>query len=221
MDKLSIVYQNHDQEYDIAQRFIGTSVFRTELLIRIRRYAELKAPVLICGESGTGKELVAGAIHELSGARSGPFIPLNCGAVPESLAESELFGHTRGAFTGAVNSQPGICEQAAGGSLFLDEIGELPLTIQSKFLRFLEDGTMRRLGDEKTSFVRTRIIAATNRPLESLVSSGIGFTRTELRAMDDRPSYRACAERSGRTTQRAARQQSSGDPVLPVPHRRP
>jgi len=172
MEKLAVLYQKHDPEQAVAARFVGASDFRRDILKRIKRYARLKAPVLICGESGTGKELVAEALHELGPVADGPFVAVNCGAIPESIAESELFGHSRGAFTGAVNSQTGLFEQAGGGSLLLDEVGELPIMIQSKLLRFLENGMIRRLGDEKTSFVPSRIIAATNRPLESLIAAG-------------------------------------------------
>jgi DNA-binding NtrC family response regulator len=151
-------------------------VGRTAVMLELARLMRLVAPrsatVLIEGETGTGKEVVAKAIHALS-ARSGkPFVVLNCAAIPESLLEAELFGHTRGAFTGAVQSRTGRIEAAHGGTLFLDEIGEMPLPLQAKMLRFLECGEIQRVGDNDTMRVDVRVIAATHQALEERASVG-------------------------------------------------
>jgi transcriptional regulator with GAF, ATPase, and Fis domain len=128
--------------------------------------------VLIEGETGTGKEVVAKAVHRLS-ARSGkPFVVLNCAAIPEALLEAELFGHTRGAFTGAVQSRTGRIEAAHGGTLFLDEIGEMPLALQAKMLRFLESGELQRVGDNEVLRVDVRVVAASHQPLAKRAKEG-------------------------------------------------
>ncbi len=145
-----------------------------ELFMRISQYARSDASVLVQGESGTGKELVARAIHDASPRASGPFIVVDCGALPEHLLEAELFGHTRGAFTGAVSSRAGAFEAADGGTVFLDEIGELPLAMQPKLLRVLESKTVRRLGEVQHRKVDVRFVSATHRDLQQLVASG-GF----------------------------------------------
>lgn len=128
--------------------------------------------VLILGESGTGKELLAQAMHQESSRAEAPFIAINCAALPEQLAESELFGHRKGAFTGATTNSPGRIRAAAGGTLFLDEIAELPLNIQAKLLRFLESGECQSLGDTRPSNVDVRIVAATHRDLYQMVQEG-------------------------------------------------
>jgi two-component system, NtrC family, nitrogen regulation response regulator NtrX len=138
----------------------------------IARVAPVPSTVLITGESGSGKELVARELHWLGRHPTGPFIPINCAALPENLVESELFGHERGAFTGAVNSRKGAFEAADGGTLFLDEIGELPLAAQAKLLRVLEDKVVTRVGSTRGIPVTTRVVAATNRNLEERVRAG-------------------------------------------------
>ncbi|ADW68534.1 sigma 54-interacting transcriptional regulator [Granulicella tundricola] len=145
---------------------VGESAAMRELARMIRLVAPRSATVLIEGETGTGKEVVAKAVHRLSARAGKPFGVLNCAAIPESLLEAELFGHTRGAFTGAVQSRTGRIEAANGGTLFLDEIGEMPLALQAKMLRFLEYGELQRVGDNETMRVDVRVIAATHQPLE-------------------------------------------------------
>jgi len=157
---------------------VGQSAIMLELARVIRLVAPRKATVLIEGETGTGKEVVARALHRLSTRSSKPFVVLNCAAIPEALLEAELFGHTRGAFTGAVQSRTGRIEAAHGGTLFLDEIGEMPLALQSKMLRFLESGELQRVGDNDTVKVDVRVIAATHQQLEK--RSGDGSFRLDL-----------------------------------------
>ena len=157
---------------DLANRgflgeMVGASKAMQQVFHLIRQVAPSTASVMISGESGTGKELVAREIHQLSPRRNQPFVAINCAALPESLIESELFGHEKGAFTGAIDRRPGCFEQAHGGTLFLDEIGEMPLGTQSKLLRVLEERQVRRLGGKAEIEVDTRIVAATNRPLEA------------------------------------------------------
>lgn len=151
---------------------IGDGPAMRELAHLIRLVAPRNAAVLIEGETGTGKEVVASAIHRLSNRAHKPLTVLNCAAIPESLLEAELFGHTRGAFTGAVQSRTGRIEAAHGGTLFLDEIGELPLALQAKLLRFLECGEIQRVGDNEVTRVDVRILAATHRDLEQRVVDG-------------------------------------------------
>jgi two-component system response regulator AtoC len=143
-----------------------------DLFRTVRRIAEFKTTVIIDGESGTGKELVARALHRLSPRSSGPFIAVNCGAIPDTLLESELFGHRKGAFTDANRDRKGLFEEASGGTLFLDEIGELPLGLQVKLLRVLQEGEVRRLGDTQDVKVDVRVVAATARDLAAEVSRG-------------------------------------------------
>jgi DNA-binding NtrC family response regulator len=144
---------------------VGESAGMVEMARMVRLVAPRSTAVLIEGETGTGKELVAKAVHLLSKRASKPFVVLNCAAIPESLLEAELFGHTRGAFTGAVQSRMGRIEAAHGGTLFLDEIGEMPLALQPKMLRFLESGELQRVGDNETMRVDVRVIAATHQHL--------------------------------------------------------
>jgi two-component system, NtrC family, response regulator AtoC len=142
-------------------------IFRT-----ISKIADFKTTVLLTGESGTGKELVARAIHKRSSRADAPFVAINCGAIPENLLESELFGHKRGAFTDASSDRRGLFEEANGGTLFLDEIGELPLNLQVKLLRVVQEDSIRRLGDSKDIVVNVRLIAATHRDLAADVKAG-------------------------------------------------
>jgi len=144
-----------------------------DLFRTVRKIAEFKTTVLIGGESGTGKELIARAIHRLSPRVQAPFIAVNCGAIPDNLLESELFGHRKGAFTDANRDRKGLFEEASGGTLFLDEIGELPLGLQVKLLRVLQEGEVRRLGDSQDIRVDVRVVAATARDLVAEVSRGV------------------------------------------------
>lgn len=151
---------------EFLPEMVGTSAAMKELGRLVRLVAPRSTAVLIEGETGTGKELVAKALHRLSSRANKPFLVLNCAAIPEALLEAELFGHTRGAFTGAVRSRVGRIEAADGGTMFLDEIGEMPLALQAKMLRFLECGELQRVGDNEPSYVDVRVIAATHQPLE-------------------------------------------------------
>lgn len=151
---------------------VGESEPMRELARLIRLVSPRSTTVLIEGETGSGKEVVAKAIHRLSDRAGKPFVVLNCAAIPESLLEAELFGHTRGAFTGAVQSRTGRIEAAHGGTLFLDEIGEMPLALQAKMLRFLECGELQRVGDNEMTRVDVRILAATHQPLEKRSAEG-------------------------------------------------
>jgi DNA-binding NtrC family response regulator len=152
--------------------FVGNSPVMRQFTRLIRLVAPRRTPVLIEGATGTGKELTARAIHRLSPRAKRPMVVLNCAAIPEALLEAEVFGHTRGAFTGAVSSRIGRVEAAHGGTLFLDEIGEMPLQLQSKLLRFLECGELQRVGENDSIQVDVRVIAATNQPLAQRVKEG-------------------------------------------------
>jgi DNA-binding NtrC family response regulator len=157
---------------------VGNAQCMREISRRIRLVAPRSTPVLIEGPTGSGKELVAEALHRLSTRNRKPFIAINCAAIPEALLEAELFGHTRGAFTGAVQGRVGRIEAADGGTLFLDEIGEMPLALQAKLLRFVECGELQRVGDNEAVKVDVRIIAATHRPLAK--HAGEGAFRSDL-----------------------------------------
>ncbi len=151
---------------------IGKSEVMQEVLDLVERFANGKTTVLICGESGTGKERIAKALHYSGDRANGPLVTLNCGALPENLIESELFGYVKGAFTGADSDKTGLIEGANAGTLFLDEIGELPMILQPKLLRVLQDKVVRRIGAHREEPVNVRFVAATNRDLESEVEAG-------------------------------------------------
>jgi DNA-binding NtrC family response regulator len=154
------------------QELVGNAACMLEISRRVRLVAPRMTPVLIEGPTGSGKELVAEALHRLSTRSRKPFVAINCAAIPEALLEAELFGHTRGAFTGAVQGRVGRIEAADGGTLFLDEIGEMPLSLQAKLLRFVECGELQRVGDNEPVRVDVRILAATHRPLAEHAQTG-------------------------------------------------
>ncbi len=162
--------QHVECEFDFSN-LIGNSPAMKSLFQQIKKAAETNATVMITGESGTGKELIAKAIHFNSNRKTKALVTVDCGSIPTNLLESELFGHAKGAFTGADQLKRGLCEAANDGSLFLDEIGELPLDLQSKLLRLLQESTIRRIGDIKEIHLNLRVIAATNRNLEEEVRS--------------------------------------------------
>ncbi len=153
-------------------RLLGTSQAMEQVRDMIGRVARSQAPVHICGESGTGKELVARMIHESGGRRAGPFVAVNCGAIPTELMESELFGHKRGSFTGAVADKKGLVQSAEGGTLFLDEVADLPLHMQVKLLRVVQEKTVRPVGEAREETVDVRILSATHKSLADLVAQG-------------------------------------------------
>jgi transcriptional regulator with GAF, ATPase, and Fis domain len=174
---------------------VGSSASMQRVFRLVDRLADSEVPVVIYGESGTGKELVARAIHEAGARADKPFVAENCGAIPETLLESVLFGHARGAFTGAQAARPGLFEAADGGTIFLDEIGETSPAMQTKLLRVLQEGEVRRLGETKPRKVSVRVIAASNRNLEAMVEAGsfrqdlfyrINVVKLELPSLRDR-----------------------------------
>jgi len=187
MDQLGLVLQRCvymaelEQEYramqhsarpDVFENMIGANPQMQAVFDMIRKVAPTSAPVLILGESGTGKEMVAQALHHLSSRSSGPFVAINCNTIPENLLESELFGHEKGAFTGADAQRKGHIESAAGGTLFLDEIGELPASVQIKLLRFLQEKCFQRVGGRQEIQSDARVLAATNRNLRESAADG-------------------------------------------------
>jgi DNA-binding NtrC family response regulator len=153
-------------------QLIGSSSSMLEVFKMIERVADTESTVLILGESGTGKELVAKALHYNSRRQFAPFVPINCSALPENLLESELFGHRRGAFTGAINDKKGLFQEADGGTIFLDEIGSMSPMLQSRILRVLQEREVRRVGDNVPIYVNVRVVAATNEPLEKRIAEG-------------------------------------------------
>ncbi|MBI3391762.1 MAG: sigma-54-dependent Fis family transcriptional regulator [Nitrospirae bacterium] len=176
-DRVSLVRENRRLKEELEDRFrienlVGSSGRMDEVRQMIRRLAPTSSTVLIAGESGTGKEIVARALHFASPRRTAPFRVINCAAIPETLLESELFGYERGAFTGATAAHPGLFEAAQGGTVLLDEIGEMPLPMQAKILRVLQEKEVRRVGGNTALTVDVRILAATNRNLERDVQTG-------------------------------------------------
>src|SRR5438132_4534633 len=157
---------------DFAPRLLGSSATMEQLREMIVRVARSQAPVHICGESGTGKELAARMIHESGARREGPFVAVNCGAIPTELMESELFGHKPGSFTGAVADKKGLVQSAEGGTLFLDEVADLPLHMQVKLLRVVQEKTVRPIGEAREEIVDIRILSATHKILSQLVAEG-------------------------------------------------
>jgi two-component system response regulator PilR (NtrC family) len=177
LEKRTLTRENLRLRQEVQERYsfsglIGKSKKMRDVYTIIEKVAPSTANVLIYGESGTGKELAARAIHYNSPRRNKPFIAVNCGAIPETLMESELFGHRKGSFTGAIADRAGLFEQAEGGSLFLDEIGEMPLQLQAKLLRVLQEKEFRRIGGLEDKKTDVRIVAATNRDLEEQVKEG-------------------------------------------------
>ncbi len=177
LEKQGLRRENMLLRKDVSERdsfcgIIGKSLKMRELFSMIQKVAASQSSVLILGESGTGKELAARSIHTCSLRKSKPFVAVNCGAIPENLIESELFGHKKGSFTSAVSDRSGLFEQAEEGTLFLDEIGELPLLMQTKLLRVLQEREFKRVGDAQTRKTNVRIISASNRDLEGQVKDG-------------------------------------------------
>jgi len=177
MEKKSLSSENRRLRTELRSRvrernLIGTSRTMQDVVELISQVASTKANVLVSGESGTGKEIVARAIHDASDRREAPFVAVNCGAIPENLLESELFGHVKGAFTGAIQSKPGLFETAKAGTVFLDEVGELTLPLQVKLLRVIQERSFRRVGGTDDVRFDARVVAATNRRLEDEVAGG-------------------------------------------------
>ena len=202
-------------------RLLGGSEIMQELREMISRVARSQAPVHICGESGTGKELVARMIHESGPRRGGPFVAVNCGAIPTELMESELFGHRRGSFTGAVADKKGLVQSSEGGTLFLDEVADLPLHMQVKLLRLVQEKTVRPVGEAREQSVDVRILSATHKNLADLVAQGLFredlFYRInviELRVPALRERRGDIGEIAGAILQRLARRANSDAPEL-------
>ncbi len=180
---------------DSFEELLGASPQMQQVFLTIKKVAGTEAPVLILGESGTGKELIARALHGRSQRKTGPFVAINCAAIPENLLESELFGHEKGAFTGAHTQRKGRVEMADGGTLFLDEIGDLPASLQVKLLRFLQEHTVERIGGRKEIPINSRVIAATNKDLDQAIRDGsfredlyyrLGVVRIQVPPLRDR-----------------------------------
>ncbi len=177
LDDRRLREENRRLRAEVERRFsfdnlIGRSEAMQAVFEKMRAVAQTDATVLLLGESGTGKELVARAIHHNSARRGGPFVPVNCAAIPETLLESELFGHEKGAFTGAVRKRAGLFADAHGGTLFLDEVGDIPLPVQAKLLRALQDKTIRPVGGSQEIQLDVRLVSATHRDLLALVGEG-------------------------------------------------
>src|SRR6476620_6189609 len=171
------ISENFYLKKQLGKRFqinqiIGASQKINAVLRMIERVADTDSTILILGESGTGKELVARMLHFNSSRRNAPFVPLNCSALPENLLESELFGHRKGAFTGAISDKKGLFQEADGGTIFLDEVGTMPPMLQSRLLRVLQEREVRRVGDNTSVSVNVRVVAATNEPLEKRIKEG-------------------------------------------------
>jgi two-component system response regulator PilR (NtrC family) len=201
LEKHSIVGENRVlrakvKEVEKPHAIVGRSAAIAKLLDLVRRVASARTSVLITGESGTGKELVARALHDESDRKDKPFVVVNCGAIPENLLESELFGHEKGAFTGAAQKKKGLFEVAEDGTIFLDEIGEMPLALQVKLLRVLQERLIRPIGGSKEVAVDARVVTATNRDLEREVEAGrfrqdlfyrLNVIRIEVPPLRERP----------------------------------
>ena len=199
LDEIRSVQQRlrHDSDIGESTRLIGASADMRIVRQLIDKVAPSLATVLVTGESGTGKEVIARRIHEQSG-RKGPFVAVNCGAIPEHLLESELFGHEKGAFTGADRARPGRFELANGGTFFLDEIGDMPSVMQVKLLRVLEERVVERVGGTKSIPVDIRLVAATHRDLPQRIEDGrfredlyyrLSVFPIELSPLRDRPGH--------------------------------
>lgn len=169
-DRYSLLTKLGRQE--ISEAIVGAESGLRTVMERVQLVARSDVPVLLFGDTGSGKEVIARAVHARSGRESGPFLRVNCGAIPPELIDSELFGHERGSFTGAVAMRKGWFERADGGTLFLDEVGELPLAAQVRLLRILQDGTFERVGGQRQLVVDVRVVAATNRDLQAMVADG-------------------------------------------------
>src|SRR5204862_5968083 len=159
------------KKYEFSQ-IVGASAKMQDVFKMVERVANTDSTILVLGESGTGKELVARALHFNSQRQHAPFVPINCSALPENLLESELFGHRRGSFTGAINDKKGLFQEADGGTIFLDEIGSMSPMLQSRLLRVLQEREIRRVGDNTPVYVNVRVVAASNEPLQKRIKEG-------------------------------------------------